>query len=69
MKSSYDNEGFVTILPRMGGYANQSMPPIRSAVSPRACLGARRSDRRRAPKQAEWLSSINLSEVRGGTIR
>ena len=65
MQSSYDKDGFATqILPRMGGYANQSMP-----MHPQKRLATRlleeRGDGARAArqKQAEFLSSINLSET------
>jgi virginiamycin B lyase len=64
VKSSYDKDGFATqILPRMGGYANQSMPthPQRRVATR---LLEERGDALAAArqKQAEFLSSINLSE-------
>ena len=65
VRSSYDKDGFETqILPRMGGYANQSMPtPSADARRDAAARGAwRRARAGRAPEQAEFLSSINLSE-------
>ena len=52
VKSSYDKEGFATqILPRMGGYANQSMPvhPQRR-VATRLLGGARRRAGGRTPE-------------------
>ena len=66
VKSSYDKEGFQTnILPRMGSYANQSMPIHRAEARRDAAAGrARRRARAGAQaRQAEFLSSINLSEA------
>ncbi len=64
VKSSYDTEGFATqILPRMGGYANQSIP-----MHPQRRLATRRLEVRgdalaaARRRQAQFLSSINLSE-------
>jgi streptogramin lyase len=64
MKSSYDKEGFATqILPRMGGYANQSIP-----LHPQRRVATRLLEERgdalaqARARQAEFLSSINLSE-------
>ncbi len=64
VKSSYDKDGFATqILPRMGGYANQSMP-----THPQRRVATRLLEERgealaaARQKQAEFLSSINLSE-------
>jgi streptogramin lyase len=64
VKSSYDSNGFQTgILPRMGSYANQSMP-----IHPQKRVATRLLEERgetleKARKaQADFLSSINLSE-------
>ncbi|MEA2988838.1 MAG: virginiamycin lyase, partial [Alphaproteobacteria bacterium] len=64
MKSSYDKDGFMTqILPRMGGYANQSIP-----LHPQRRVATRLLEERgdvlatARARQAEFLSSINLSE-------
>src|SRR5215204_1758375 len=68
MKSSYDKEGFATqILPRMGGYANQSIP-----LHPQRRVATRLLEERgdalaqARARQAEFLSSINLSGGRLG---
>ncbi len=64
VKSSYDKEGFQTqILPRMGGYANQSIP-----LHPQRRVATRLLEERgdvlaaARERQAEFLASINLSE-------
>ncbi len=64
VKSSYDAAGFQTqILPRMGGYANQSLP-----IHPQRRIATRLLEERgdalatARQRQAEFLSSINLSE-------
>ena len=64
VKSSYDSNGFQTqILPRMGGYANQSMP-----IHPQRRKATRLLEERgdvlaaARKKQADFLASINLSE-------
>jgi len=64
MRSSYDKDGFATqILPRMGGYANQSIP-----LHPQRRVATRLLEERgdalaqARARQAEFLSSINLSE-------
>ncbi len=64
MKSSYDKDAFATqVLPRMGSYANQSTPlhPQRRVATR---LLEERGDALAAARQrqAEFLSSINLSE-------
>jgi len=64
VKSSYDKEGFKsTILPRMASYANQSTPlHVQKRIATR--LLEERGDALAAArdKQAEFLSSINLSQ-------
>jgi virginiamycin B lyase len=64
VKSSYDKEGFQTqILTRMGAYANQSIP-----LHPQKRIATRLLEERgdalanARARQAEFLSSINLSE-------
>ena len=63
VKSQYDADGFVPLLPRMGGYANQSTP-----LHPQRRLAERlleeRGDALRGAgsERAEYLSTINLSE-------
>jgi virginiamycin B lyase len=65
VKSSYDKEGFQTqILARMGSYANQSTPMhVQKRIATR--LLEERGDvlANARAKQAEFLSSINLSEA------
>ncbi len=65
VKSSYDSNGFQTqILPRMGGYANQSIP-----IHPQRRMATRlleeRGDALNAARKraADFLSTINLSET------
>jgi virginiamycin B lyase len=64
VKSSYDKEGFQTqILPRMGAYANQSIP-----LHPQKRIATRLLEERgdalanARARQADFLSSINLSD-------
>src|SRR6266576_6322955 len=63
VKSSYDVEGFATqILPRMGSYANQSIPMHAQKRIATRLLEERGDTLAQARKrQAEFLSSINLS--------
>jgi virginiamycin B lyase len=63
VKSSYDVEGFATqILPRMGSYANQSIPLHAQKRIATRLLEERGDTLAQARKrQAEFLSSINLS--------
>ena len=64
VKSSYDSEGFQNgILPRMGSYANQSMPiHVQKRIATRL-LEERGDTLAKARKaQADFLSSINLSQ-------
>jgi streptogramin lyase len=63
VKSSYDVEGFATqILPRMGSYANQSIPMHAQKRKATRLLEERGDTLAQARKrQAEFLSSINLS--------
>jgi streptogramin lyase len=64
VKSQHDPAGFMQVLARMGGYANQSTP-----LHPQRRLAERlleeRGDARQAALQgrADWLSTINLSEA------
>jgi virginiamycin B lyase len=65
VKSSYDKEGFQTqILSRMGSYANQSMPMhVQKRVATRLLEERGDALANARAKQAEFLSSINLSEA------
>jgi streptogramin lyase len=65
VKSSYDSNGFQTqILPRMGGYANQSMPIHPQRRVARRLLEERGDALAQARKRAaDFLSSINLSDT------
>jgi streptogramin lyase len=67
MKSSYDSDGFATqILPRMGSYANQSIPLHAQKRKATRLLEERGDSLAQARKrQADFLSSINLSEAGG----
>src|SRR4029077_1429741 len=65
VKSSYDKDGFATqILPRMGGYANQSMP-----THPQRRVATRLLEERgealaaARKKHADFLATINPSEA------
>src|SRR5499426_281292 len=65
MKSSYDSDAFAAqILPRMGSYANQSVP-----MHPQKRIATRLLEERgdtlaqARKRQAEFLSSINLSNA------
>jgi len=63
VKSSYDVDGFATqILPRMGSYANQSIPlHAQKRVATRLLEERGDSLAQARKRQAEFLSSINLS--------
>src|SRR5215468_9063007 len=67
VKSSYDADTFATqILPRMGSYANQSIPMHPQKRKATRLLEERGDSLAQARKrQAEFLSSINLSEAGG----
>jgi virginiamycin B lyase len=66
VKSQHDAAGFVQVLQRMGGYANQSTP-----LHPQRRLAERLLEERGEARQAaiqqraDWLATINLSE---GTV-
>jgi virginiamycin B lyase len=64
VRSSYDATGFAqNILPRMGSYANQSTPLHPQKRLAQRLLEERGDQRQQAiQKQAEFLSTINLSE-------
>jgi virginiamycin B lyase len=63
VKSQHDAAGFVQVLQRMGGYANQSTP-----LHPQRRLAERLLEERGEARQAaiqqraDWLATINLSE-------
>src|SRR5256714_5533566 len=63
VKSSYDKEGFAkVILPRMGSYANQSLPiHIQKRMATRLLEERGEGLERARNAQGEFLSSINLS--------
>jgi virginiamycin B lyase len=63
MKSSYDSDGFAKeVLPRMGSYANQSIPLHAQKRKATRLLEERGDSLAQARKrQADFLSSINLS--------
>jgi virginiamycin B lyase len=63
VKSSYDKEAFATqILPRMGSYANQSLPiHIQKRMATRLLEERGDSLNRARAAQGEFLSTINLS--------
>jgi virginiamycin B lyase len=65
VKSSYDKDGFATqILPRMGSYANQSMPiHVQKRMATRLLEERGDALAQARARQAEFLSSINLSEA------
>jgi virginiamycin B lyase len=64
VKSQHDAAGFVQVLQRMGGYANQSTP-----LHPQRRLAQRLLEERGEARQvaiqrrADWLATINLSEA------
>jgi len=64
VRSQYDAAGFMQILPRLAGYANQSTPlhpQRRLADRDREVIGEERTQLQR--RQAEWLSAVNLSSA------
>jgi len=63
VKSQHDVAEFTQLLPRMAGYANQSMPLHPQLRLARRLMEERGDALQELSKQrAEWLSSINLSE-------
>ena len=63
VRSEHDTSEFMQVLPRMGGYANQSVPVRPQKRVAERLLEERGDARQRAQEQrAEWLASINLSE-------
>jgi streptogramin lyase len=62
-RSTYDVEGFVGVLKRMAGYANQSTPLHPQRRLAQRLLEERGDQRERAIRErAEYLATINLSE-------
>jgi streptogramin lyase len=63
VRSQHDPAGFVQVLQRMGGYANQSTPLHPQRRVAERLLEERGEARQAAIQQrAEWLATINLSE-------
>jgi streptogramin lyase len=64
VRSQHDPAGFVQVLQRMGGYANQSTPLHPQRRVAERLLEERGEARQAAIQQrAEWLATINLSEA------
>ena len=65
LNSTHDADAFTkTVLPRMQGYVNQSIPPASAAAQSRAAAGGARRQRVQVYRAtAEYLATINLSEA------